>query len=50
MKFEIDTTAINTDARDEMAKLLFKCGYAVRLVKRKIENKIHYIIVCEGAK
>lgn len=47
MKFEIDTTELNKDDRNELAKTLFKCGYGVRLVKKKGEGKIKYIIVCE---
>ena len=47
MKFTIDTTALNTDERNELAKLLFKGGYAIRLVKEKEGNKIRYFIVCE---
>ena len=47
MKFEIDTTELNKDERNELAKMLFKCGYAIRLVKQKTGSKITYIIVCE---
>jgi hypothetical protein len=47
MKFEIDTTELNKDERNELAKTLFKCGYAIRLVRRKDGSKIKYIIVCE---
>ena len=41
MKFEIDTTELNKDERNELAKMLFKCGYAIKLVKCR-----HYISVC----
>lgn len=47
MKLEIDTTELNKDERNELAKMLFKCGYAIRLVKRKGGRKIKYVIVCE---
>jgi hypothetical protein len=47
MKFEIDTTELNKDERNELAKMLFKCGYAIRLVKRKDGSKVKYVIVCE---
>ena len=47
MKFDIDTTELNKEERNELAKTLFKCGYAIRLVKRKEGSKIIYIIVCE---
>ena len=48
MKFEIDTTELNKDERNELAKTLFKCGYAIRLVRRKDGSKIRYFIVCEN--
>ena len=47
MKFEIDTTELNKDERNELAKTLFKCGYGIRLVKRRDGSKIRYLIVCE---
>ena len=47
MKFEIDTTDLNKDERNELAKMLFKCGYGIRPVKTKDGSKIKYIIVCE---
>ena len=47
MKFEIDTTELNRDERNELAKTLFKCGYGIRLVNTKDGSKIKYIIVCE---
>lgn len=48
MKFEIDTTELTRDERNELAKTLFKCGYGIRLVKRRDgSSKIRYIIVCE---
>jgi len=45
MKFEIDTTELNKDERNELAKTLFKCGYGIKLVKIKDGSKIKYIIV-----
>jgi hypothetical protein len=48
MKFEIDTTELNKDERNDLARTLFKCGYAIKLVKRRDGTKIKYIIVCEG--
>ena len=48
MKFEIDTTELNKDERNELAKMLFKCGYAIKLIKSRDGSKIKYIIVCEG--
>lgn len=47
MRFEIDTTELNKDERNELAKMLFKCGYGIRLVKSRDGSKIKYIIVCE---
>ena len=47
MNFEIETTELNKDERNELAKMLFKSGYGIRLVKRKDGSKIKYIIVCE---
>lgn len=47
MKFEIDSTELTRDERNELAKMLFKCGYGIRLVKRRDGSKIKYIIVCE---
>ena len=47
MKFEIDTTELNKDERNDLAKALFKCGYGIRLVKKRDGSKIKYIIVCE---
>jgi len=45
-EYKIDTTALNSDERNEMAKMLFKCGYAIRLEKEKRDGKIRYHIVC----
>ena len=60
MKFEIDTTELTKDERNELAKYLFKCGYGIKLVKARDGSKIRYIIVkfritnictyCESAK
>lgn len=47
MRFEIDTTELNRDERNELAKTLFKSGYGIRLVKTRDGSKIKYIIVCE---
>ena len=47
MKFEIDTTELTKDERNEIAKYLFKCGYGIKLVKARDGSKIKYIIVCE---
>ena len=45
---KIDVTDLTKDERNEMAKMLFKSGYAVRLSKEKVTaNKIKYYIVCE---
>jgi hypothetical protein len=47
MRFEIDTTELSKDERNERAKMFFKSGYGIRLVKAKDGSKIKYIIVCE---
>ena len=47
IKFEIDTTDLSKDERNELAKMLFKCGYGIRLVKTREGSKIKYFIVCE---
>ena len=47
MKFEIDTTELGKDERNELAKILFKCGYGIRLVKSKEGSRMKYNIVCE---
>ena len=45
---KIDVTELSKDERNEMAKMLFKAGYAIRLVKEKVTpNKIKYFILCE---
>lgn len=46
-RFEIDTTELNKDERNELAKTLFKCGYGVKLVNVKDGAKLRQIIVCE---
>lgn len=47
-KIKIDVTELGKEERNEFAKMLFKCGYAIRLVKEKpTANKIKYFIVCE---
>lgn len=48
MEFKIDTTELNKDERNELAKFLFKCGYSIRLEKSKAGQKMQYIIVCGG--
>lgn len=47
MEFKIDTTALDKEKRGDMARMLFECGYSIRLQKRKENNKLHYYIVCE---
>jgi len=48
MPIEIDVTELGKEERNEFAKMLFKGGYAIRMVKKKITpNKIKYLIVCE---
>lgn len=45
---KIDVSDLTKDERNEMAKMLFKCGYAVRLSKEKVTaNKLKYYIICE---
>lgn len=39
MRFEIDTTELNREERNELAKMLFKCGYGIKLVKTKEGSK-----------
>lgn len=47
-QINIDVTALKDEERNELAKMLFKCGYGVRLTKEKVNNnKYKYIIVCE---
>lgn len=48
MQFTIDASALNTEERYEFAKMLFKCGYSIRLEKRKEGSKVHYYIVCKN--
>ena len=44
----IDVTALKDEERNELAKMLFKCGYGIRLEKDRINsNRYKYIIVCE---
>ena len=45
MEFKIDTTELNKDERNELAKFLFKCGYYIGLEKIKTGQKTQYIIV-----
>lgn len=48
MAIKIDVTELSKDDRNDIAKMLFKCGYGVRLVKEKpATNKLKYYIVCE---
>ena len=48
MQIRIDVTELTKDERNEIAKMLFKCGYGVRMVKEKpTPNKLKYFIVCE---
>ena len=47
MKFEIDTTELVKDERNELAKYLFKCGYGIKLVKVRDGSKVKYIVACE---
>lgn len=45
---KIDVTELSKDERNEMAKMLFKAGYAIRMLKEKpTPNKLKYFIVCE---
>lgn len=47
-QIRIDVTALKDDERNELAKMLFKCGYGVRLEKDRINgNRYKYTIVCE---
>ena len=46
-KTKIDVSALKEDERCEIARLLFKCGYGVKLVKERPGNKLRYIILCE---
>lgn len=48
MEFKINTTALDKEKRGEMAKMLFECGYSIKLQKSKDGSKINYFIVCEG--
>ena len=44
----IDVTDLEKNERNELAKMLFKCGYGVRLEKDRINgNRYKYTIVCE---
>ena len=47
MKIKIDVTKLREDERLDMAKLLIKSDYAVRIVKEKDGNKYKYIIIAE---
>ena len=47
-QIKIDVTALKDEERNELAKMLFKCGYGIRLTKERItQNRYKYIIVCE---
>lgn len=47
-KLKIDVTELGKEERNEFAKMLFKCGYAIKPVKEKpTANKIKHYIVCE---
>jgi hypothetical protein len=47
-QIKIDVTALKDEERNELAKMLFKCGYGIRLTKEKISNNMYrYLIVCE---
>jgi hypothetical protein len=47
-QIRIDVTALKDEERNELAKMLFKCGYGIRLTKERItQNRYKYIIVCE---
>ena len=48
MQIKIDVTELGKEERNEMAKMLFKCGYAIRMVKEKpTPSKVKFYIVCE---
>lgn len=46
-QIKIDATSLNEAERLEVAKLLIKSGYAVRLGKEKIGNKSKHYIIAE---
>ena len=48
MEFKINTTALDKEKRGEMAKMLFECGYSIKLQKSKDGSKTLYFIVCES--
>lgn len=50
VSFTIDATALRVEERAELAKLLFKSGYSVRLVKLKKDkgSRTAQLIACEG--
>ena len=47
MKIKIDVTKLREDERLDMAKLLIKSDYAVRIAKEKDGNKYKHIIIAE---
>ena len=47
MKIKIDVTKLKEDERLEVARLLIKGDYAVRIAKEKDGNKYKYIIIAE---
>lgn len=44
METRIDTSKLNTEERNELAKMLFKCEYSIRLVKEKDNGKVKQYI------
>ena len=47
-QIKIDVTDVEKNERNELAKMLFKCGYGIRLTKERItQNRYKYILVCE---
>ena len=47
VKIKIDVTKLREDERLDMAKLLIKSDYAVRIAKEKDGNKYKHIIIAE---
>lgn len=46
-KIRIDVTKLREDERLEVARLLIKGEYAVRIAKEKDGNKYKYFIICD---
>ena len=46
-KIQIEVTSLKEDERLEVARLLIKSGYAVRLGKEKSGNKTRHYIIAE---